>query len=231
MDRFDAGTQPAGRPPAPGRLAFVQAFLNTFWDLDGDGAEVWTSPGAYGDVAAGARLRRGALGRRPRRARSTLREALRALCRANHDDGDAPAAAGHAGRHRPRRWRRRAALAPSLRTGALEPAGDGPDAACALALGIVFAARADGTFTRLKACPHAHCGWAFYDSSRNRSGHWCSMRICGNRTKGEVFRRRTAHADPDRTDSDRRPGLSTAGNRRTPPVYRHTTFTTVCLTT
>ena len=89
-----------------------------------------------------------------------------------------------------------AALAPSLRTGALEPAGDGPDAACALALGIVFAARADGTFTRLKACPHAHCGWAFYDSSRNRSGQWCSMRICGNRTKGEVFRRRNSARRP-----------------------------------
>ena len=93
-----------------------------------------------------------------------------------------------------------AALAPSLRTGALEPAGDGPDAACALALAIVFAARADGSFARLKACPHAHCGWAFYDSSRNRSGQWCSMRICGNRTKGEAFRRRrSAPAEPDRT--------------------------------
>ena len=89
-----------------------------------------------------------------------------------------------------------AALTPSLRTGALEPAGDGPDAACALALAIVFGARADGTFARLKACPHAHCGWAFYDGSRNRSGQWCSMRICGNRTKGEAFRRRRAVPRP-----------------------------------
>ena len=88
------------------------------------------------------------------------------------------------------------ALAPSLRTGALEPAGDGPDAACALALAIVFAARADGSFARLKACPHAHCGWAFYDGSRNRSGQWCSMRICGNRTKGEAFRRRNSACRP-----------------------------------
>ena len=188
MDRFDAGNQPAGRPPAPGRLAFVQAFLNTFWDLDGGGSEAWSSPGAYGawlrargfdGAASGADLDRAL----------ELREALRALCRANHGDGDAPSALATLDRIA-RSVAPAAALAPSLLTGALEPAGDGPDAACGLALAIVLAARADGSFARLKACPHAHCGWAFYDGSRNRSGQWCSMRICGNRTKGEAFRRR-----------------------------------------
>lgn len=190
VDRFDPGTQPAGRPPAPGRLAFVQAFLNTFWDLDGDGSEVWDSPGAY---AAWLRARGfdGTASAADLDRALELREALRALCRANHDDGDAPAALATLDRLA-RAVAPGAALVPSLRSGALEPAGDGPDAACALALGIVFAARADGTFARLKACPHAHCGWAFYDSSRNRSGQWCSMRICGNRTKGEAFRRRHA---------------------------------------
>ena len=125
-----------------------------------------------------------------------LREALRALCLANHEAADVPAALAVLDVIAARRRARGAALAPSLRSGALEPAGDGPDAACALALGIVFAARADGTFARLKACPHAHCGWAFYDSSRNRSGQWCSMRICGNRTKGETFRRRRGSRRP-----------------------------------
>jgi predicted RNA-binding Zn ribbon-like protein len=195
VDRFDAGTQPAGRPPAPGRLAFVQAFLNTFWDLDGDGSETWSTPGAYGAWLrargfGGAAASAGDLDRA-----LALREALRALCRANHDDGDAPVALATLDRIA-HAVAPAAALAPSLRTGALDPAGDGPDAACALALGIVFAARADGTFGRLKACPHAHCGWAFYDSSRNRSGQWCSMRICGNRTKGEAFRRRASARRP-----------------------------------
>jgi predicted RNA-binding Zn ribbon-like protein len=195
VDRFDAGTQPAGRPPAPGRLAFVQAFLNTFWDLDGDGSETWSTPGAYGAWLrargfGGAAASAGDLDRA-----LELREALRALCRANHDDGDAPVALATLDRIA-HAVAPAAALAPSLRTGALDPAGDGPDAACALALGIVFAARADGTFARLKACPHAHCGWAFYDASRNRSGQWCSMRICGNRTKGEAFRRRTSGRRP-----------------------------------
>jgi predicted RNA-binding Zn ribbon-like protein len=55
-------------------------------------------------------------------------------------------------------------------------------------LGIVLAARWDGSWRRLKACPHAHCGWAFYDRSRNRSSQWCSMRICGNRTKAARHR-------------------------------------------
>jgi predicted RNA-binding Zn ribbon-like protein len=195
VNRFDAGTQPAGRPPAPGRLAFVQAFLNTFWDLEGDGSEVWSTPGAHGHWLRargfdGAAATAGDLDRA-----LELREALRAVCRANHDSGEAPAAVATLDRIA-HAVAPAAALAPSLRSGALEPVGNGPDAACGLALGIVFAARADGTFARLKACPHAHCGWAFYDSSRNRSGQWCSMRICGNRTKGEAFRRRNSARRP-----------------------------------
>ena len=31
---YDAGPQSGGRPPAPGRLAFVQAFVNSFFDLE-----------------------------------------------------------------------------------------------------------------------------------------------------------------------------------------------------
>ena len=197
MDRFDAGTQPAGRPPAPGRLAFVQAFLNTFWDLDGDGAEAWSHARRLrrrgcGPAASAARR----VGRPTSSARSSCARRCAALCLRQPRRRRRAGGAGRAGPRSPRAVAPAAALAPSLRTGALEPAGDGPDAACALALGIVFAARADGTFARLKACPHAHCGWAFYDASRNRSGQWCSMRICGNRTKGEAFRRRSSARRP-----------------------------------
>jgi predicted RNA-binding Zn ribbon-like protein len=188
MDRFDAGPQPAGRPPAPGRLAYVQAFLNTFWDLEGDGDEVWSSPRAYGEWLA----TRGFDGRATRadlERAIELREALRALCLANHDGHAAPASVATLDRIA-RAVAPAAGLTPSLESGALEPAREGPDAACALVLGIVLIARADGSFARLKACPHARCGWAFFDISRNRSSQWCSMRICGNRTKVEVFRRR-----------------------------------------
>lgn len=35
--------------------------------------------------------------------------------------------------------------------------------------------------TRIKTCER--CSWFFLDTSRNRSRRWCSMEICGNRTK------------------------------------------------
>jgi predicted RNA-binding Zn ribbon-like protein len=73
----------------------------------------------------------------------------------------------------------------------LEPAqGGGVDAALATMLGSVFAAMLDGTWSRFKACGNDECRWAFYDTSRNRSGQWCSMAVCGNRMKGRAFRRR-----------------------------------------
>jgi predicted RNA-binding Zn ribbon-like protein len=188
VDRYAAGQQPAGRAPAPGRLGYVQAFLNSFWDLERHGEEVWSSPDAYGAWLTRRGFREDA-GQSDLDRAIAVREALRDLCLANHDDGDAAAAIAFLDRTAlvlaPA-----AALAPSLRAGTFEPVGDGADAACALAIAIVHAARADGTFARLKACPHAKCGWAFYDTSRNRSSQWCSMRICGNRTKGETYRRR-----------------------------------------
>jgi predicted RNA-binding Zn ribbon-like protein len=46
----------------------------------------------------------------------------------------------------------------------------------------------------LKACPGRHCGWAFYDHSRNQSARWCSMQICGDREKARAYyRRRSEH--------------------------------------
>jgi predicted RNA-binding Zn ribbon-like protein len=188
MDRFDAGPQPAGRPPAPGRLGYVQAFLNSFWDLEGDGSEVWSSPRAYGAWLADRGFAAQATAGDVDRA-IELREALRGLCLANHDGHEATEAIATLDRIA-RAVAPAAGLTPSLQRGALEAATEGPDAACALVLGIVLIARADGSFARLKACPHARCGWAFFDSSRNRSAQWCSMRICGNRTKVELFRRR-----------------------------------------
>lgn len=57
-------------------------------------------------------------------------------------------------------------------------------------LGSVYAAMLDGTWSRFKACGNHECRWAFYDTSRNRSGQWCSMAVCGNRMKGRAYRRR-----------------------------------------
>ena len=47
---------------------------------------------------------------------------------------------------------------------------------------------------RVKICPADDCRWAFYDTSRNRSRQWCSMKVCGNRAKARAHRQRSAPA-------------------------------------
>ncbi|MFZ6003988.1 MAG: CGNR zinc finger domain-containing protein [Actinomycetota bacterium] len=54
----------------------------------------------------------------------------------------------------------------------------------------VTTARITGTWDRLKICPAGDCLWAFYDASRNHSKRWCSMDVCGNRSKVRAFRDR-----------------------------------------
>ena len=68
------------------------------------------------------------------------------------------------------------------------------DAGAYGALGRIFsavvAAQSDGTWERLKVCPAEDCRYAFYDHSKNRSGRWCTMRVCGNRAKTRTYRQR-----------------------------------------
>ena len=74
----------------------------------------------------------------------------------------------------------------------LEPGAAGVTGALGRLVAIVAGAMADGTWTRLKACRAEDCRWAFYDHARNRSRQWCSMAVCGNRTKARSYRRRHA---------------------------------------
>jgi predicted RNA-binding Zn ribbon-like protein len=72
----------------------------------------------------------------------------------------------------------------------LQTAGDALDEIMV----VVFEAMLDSSWGRLKAC--RNCFWSFYDSSPNRSATWCSMQLCGNRTKTRAYRRRRgARAD------------------------------------
>jgi predicted RNA-binding Zn ribbon-like protein len=64
-------------------------------------------------------------------------------------------------------------------------------------LGIVLRAQLEGDWERLKICAADSCRWAFYDFSRNRGGHWCSMEMCGNREKNRRYRGRRAGAADD----------------------------------
>jgi predicted RNA-binding Zn ribbon-like protein len=57
-------------------------------------------------------------------------------------------------------------------------------------LGEVLALQATGEWSRIKACARDSCRWVFFDHSRNRSGRWCSMQVCGNREKTAAYRAR-----------------------------------------
>ena len=84
----------------------------------------------------------------------------------------------------------------SSNSASLVPLKGGIDGAIARLLGIAFASIEQGTWPRLKTCKRDSCRWVFYDHSRNRSSNWCSMEVCGNRTKVERFRsKQHSHRD------------------------------------
>ncbi|MFC0038991.1 CGNR zinc finger domain-containing protein [Actinomadura rayongensis] len=134
-------------------------------------------------------------GRADLRTAVALREGLRDALRAHHDD----AAPGRALDGVLAGLPLRVAVVPGADP-VLVPAGHGAAAALARLAAAVMAAVADGTWHRLKICPA--CAWAFLDTSRNRSRTWCSMRVCGNRTKTRAYRAR--RAAPDGAAPDRR---------------------------
>jgi predicted RNA-binding Zn ribbon-like protein len=72
----------------------------------------------------------------------------------------------------------------------LAPVRPGIDGALGRLTAIVYRAMADGTWQRLKACREDNCEGAFYDWSKNRSGAWCDMAVCGNRAKARTYRER-----------------------------------------
>jgi predicted RNA-binding Zn ribbon-like protein len=74
----------------------------------------------------------------------------------------------------------------------LESESSGVSAALGRILGAVVQATDEGTWARLKVCTNDACQWAFYDHSKNRSGKWCTMEVCGNRMKARTFRQRQA---------------------------------------
>ena len=45
-----------------------------------------------------------------------------------------------------------------------------------------------GNLRRLKSC--INCEWTIYDASKNQSGRWCSMNVCGGRHNARTYRQR-----------------------------------------
>jgi predicted RNA-binding Zn ribbon-like protein len=178
----------AGDETVPRELAAVQALVNTV-DLE-SGDDQLDSPEALRRFLAGHGLLAAAepVGPADLALAVELREALRAMLRVNHGEPMDPAALEVVNR---------AAAALPLQVGfddqghpVLGPGSGGCRGALAVLLAGVAQASAQGTWERLKACSAESCQWAFYDRSKNRSGRWCSMQTCGNRTKTRTYRRR-----------------------------------------
>ena len=77
----------------------------------------------------------------------------------------------------------------------LVPGGEGVDRYLGSVVAAMVQAEERGTWERLKICAAHDCRWAFFDRSKNRAGRWCSMAVCGNRTKTRTYRARHAPAD------------------------------------
>jgi len=175
--------EPGDRAPAPEPLRLVQRFVNTT-DLE-DGVDAIADPPALATwlADAGVLARGTAVSSTDHERALALREAIRDLA-----GGDAAAAA--AVDAAARNARLRPVLGPAL---VLEPEAAGFDAALGRIVAPVYLALADGSWERLKACERGSCRWLFYDASRNRSGHWCSMATCGSREKNRRAYRRRRH--------------------------------------
>ena len=115
-----------------------------------------------------------------------FREALHAITRANHEH-DSPADA----------WAALAEVLDAVNI-RIRAGRDGLDLVAesrsrtAAVLGELaltcMRAQEDGTLRRLKSC--VHCEWTIYDASKNQSGRWCSMNVCGARLNARAYRQR-----------------------------------------
>jgi predicted RNA-binding Zn ribbon-like protein len=173
---------------APGELDLVRAFVNTR-DLD-DGVDEFVDPAALEAwLGEHGLLQKGAgAGPADLRRAVALREALRELLLGNNDGRPAsPEAAAAADAVAARAHLR---LRVGGGTARLVAEAPGVDGALGRLLVIVYRAMETGTWPRLKACRNDTCQWAFYDHSKNRSGHWCSMAVCGSQQKSKAYRER-----------------------------------------
>ncbi len=189
--------QPGGRTPAPGELVLVQAFINSFFDLEVEwGADLFATPdrlaawlGARGLLPAGSVLRT-----RDRNRAIAVREGLRGLA-AGNNGASAQATAASLAEVNAAAGGARVEVLLQAQGPRFAATGSGLDGALGVVLAIAGTAMLDGTWQRLKTCPGDDCGWAFYDHSRNQSGRWCSMSVCGGRVKARAHYHRRRQED------------------------------------
>jgi predicted RNA-binding Zn ribbon-like protein len=176
------------RNEAPGELELVRRFVNTR-DVEEGTDELEGPDSLLGWFSRVELLDGGATAdERDLERALALREGLRSMLLANNGEPVEPADL---------RELNRAAGSVCLTvrfdedgSPALEPETSDVSAALGRILAAVVRARDEGIWGRLKVCPNDACQWAFYDRSKNRSGKWCTMEVCGNRMKARAFRQR-----------------------------------------
>ena len=177
-----------GSKPAPRELVIIQGFVNTL-DIETGVDEIGTEKllkawlDRHGLLPSGEEVSSMDL-----QTALSLREALRSLLLANNGQSV-----------RPFRLKRlnhllsQFPLAVSCDmngTPSLIPSRHGMANAFGQILSRLILAVNEGIWSRLKACNQSNCQWAFYDGSKNHSGRWCSMSVCGSREKARAYRRR-----------------------------------------
>ena len=178
--------------PAPGNLAIVQAYINSY-DLE-SGEDDFSDPADMQEWFRHFGLPAGDQppSQKHYRVAIQLREALREILRTDLDGGTNPKALASLDRI--------AEMSPLIThfsdggSGELMPVRSDLLGGIGMLLAFVHEAQLTGAWARLKACRNDACQWAFYDQSKNGRGAWCSMDICGNRMKARTYRRR--HASP-----------------------------------
>jgi predicted RNA-binding Zn ribbon-like protein len=205
-----AASERFGISAAPGGTALVQDFLNTkaieaHPDLLADPilATAWATRAvdAWSDARGGEPHRPPSLTTADVGKLRALRATLAGLV---GDDGDAS----------PVLVRVPATLA-LTETGdvRLTPAGAGWRWLASALWGEILLSQQAGTWRRLKQCHNADCRSTFYDRSKNNSGVWHSVKVCGNAAnlRASRARRRRSHDDADNSPPASQRNVQPAG--------------------
>jgi predicted RNA-binding Zn ribbon-like protein len=180
--------------PAPEGLAFVQDLMNTIsagkprtTDLlaDPGDAQAWLDAAlAQWSQSTGTSLAKIALEPQDQEELRAFRDDLRRAAGGGRDHTLPPL--------------HTAAIAMQLGAdGQVRPEvrGTGWRRVAALALIEIFQAQQAGTWQRLKMCRNDRCATMFFDRSRNNSGVWHNVKICGNAANLRAYRaRQRAHS-------------------------------------
>ncbi len=172
--------------PAPGDLAWVQAFVNTTVPERGDEL---SGPQQLGRWLARHKLHDAGVVpsgddfRRTLEVRAGLRQLVLATTLGREPDPEAVA----------RLERATAGFSSGLRFDAGGPAGFASAAgsvgdALGPLLAAVVAAQLAGQWSLFKLCARDDCRQAFFDASQNRTGRWCNVR-CGDRVRAAAYRK------------------------------------------